>query len=167
MTEPSHSSWRSTNGKYAVTIGWDCFEAMLRLARRHHPNEIGTSLVGSYSDDGHGAFVAGLAPVSDDSHGARTTFHRGVAGLRRFFEKLFTASKGRSHYIGEWHSHPGGAPVPSSTDEANTLEIANDPRAQCGECILVIVALQRNKAVLGVYIFSRGRGRTALIRVGE
>lgn len=162
MSAQVHSSWSSPDGAYVVTIGNECFDAMVRLARKHVPVEIGTPLVGSYSDDGRQAHMSALAPVSADSHGARTTFHRGVAGLRRYFRELFKSSRGRSHYVGEWHSHPGGAPFPSPTDETNMLEIANDPKAECAECILLILGLDEAGTDLAVYVFSRARGRVDL-----
>ncbi len=161
-----HSVWRSNDGAYTVTIGRACFGAMLQLAKEHAPTEVGTPLVGSYSDDGHLAHVQSLAPVTHDSQGGRTTFLRGVAGLRDFFRKVFKRSGGMRHYVGEWHSHPGGTPFPSGTDEVNTLEIARDPSAHCPECILVILAFADQDADLGVYVFSRTRGRIVLGRVG-
>lgn len=163
MTGAMDGTWRSADGKYTVTILRACFDDMLRLARSQAPVEVGTSLVGSYSDDGHHAEVQSLAPVSQDSRGARATFHRGVAGLRRFFRELFATSRGRTHYVGEWHSHPGGAPFPSGTDEVNTLEITHDPKSMCPECILIILALRDDIPDLGVFVFSRVRGRIDLV----
>lgn len=163
-TPIAHGTWRSNDGVYTVTIERTCFEAMLRLARERMPVEVGTSLVGSYSDDGHRAQVQSLAPVTSDSRGGRTSFQRGVTGLRDFFRKVFKRSGGTTHYVGEWHSHPGGAPSPSRTDEANTMEIARDPDARCPECILVILALTDTDADLGVFVFSRTRGKIVLRR---
>lgn len=162
MTSDLHGTWRSPDGKYTVSISSEAFEDMVRLAREQAPVETGTALVGSYSDDGHQAVVTALAPMSADSRGERFRFHRGVAGLRRFLSRVFNSSGGRTHYVGEWHSHPGGAPVPSATDEENAMEIAVDPKAQCAECIFVILGLRGQTAELGIYVFSRTRGRVDL-----
>jgi integrative and conjugative element protein (TIGR02256 family) len=132
---------------------------MRRLAATHHPNEVGTSLVGTYSDDGHRATVTALAPLTNDSRGARSTFYRGASGLGQFFRGLFTSSKGLAHYVGEWHSHPGGVPTPSGTDDANMFAIASAAEAKCPECILMIVATNGDRAELGVFVYSRTRGR--------
>lgn len=163
VTTELHGTWRSPDGECTVSISRPVFEDMLRLARERSPMETGTALMGSYSDDGHDAVVTELAPLSADSRGERFTFHRGVAGLRRFLGRVFRKSGGRTHYVGEWHSHPGGSPVPSGTDEANTFEIANDPKAMCGECILVILALHDDGPDVGVFVFSRVRGRIDLV----
>lgn len=162
MNGELHGTWRSKNGEYNVSISRRVFGDMVRLARGHAPKEIGTALVGSYADNGHEALVTQLAPVTADSRSGRFTFHRGVAGLRRFLRHVFLASQGRTHYVGEWHSHVGGAPIPSLTDEENMMEIAGAPNARCPECILIILGLNGDAVDLGVYVFSRTRGRIAL-----
>lgn len=139
---------------------------MRRLAASHFPNEVGTSIVGSYSDDGNHAVLESLAPVTSDSRGARTSFYRGGSGLLEFFRSIFSSSRGRKHYVGEWHSHPGGQPWPSGTDDSNMLGIARDLTAKCPECILVIVAEHKEAAAeFGVFVYSRTRGRVILSRV--
>lgn len=165
MKNDPHGTWCSPDGKYRVSLSKHAFDDMLRLARKHAPSEIGTALVGSYSDSGDEALVEELAPVSADSRSGRFTFHRGVAGLRQFLRRVFTASAGRTHYVGEWHSHVGGAPIPSPTDEQNMMQIASDPKAQCPECLLVIFGLNDPAVDLGVYVFSQKRGRIDLQRI--
>lgn len=167
MTATEHSVWQSSDGDYTVVVERHCFEEMVRLARRHFPNEVGTALVGSYSDDGHVARITGLAPVTADSRGARTAFERGVRGLRDFLARLFRRSGGLEHYVGEWHSHPGGSAFPSSTDERNTMGVARDAGAQCAECILLIVAVDPDHADVGAWVFSRERGRVDLARLPD
>lgn len=162
---PPHGTWRSADGKYVVCVSARAYKDMLRLARKHAPVEAGTALVGTYSDDGHIATVAGLAPMTPDSRGSRFSFHRGVSGLGGFLRRLFRLSGGRTHYVGEWHSHVGGPPVPSPTDEQNMMEIAGDPRARCPECICVILGLNDDKGELAIYVFSAAPGRIDLVRL--
>jgi integrative and conjugative element protein (TIGR02256 family) len=162
MKESIHSVWRPPDGEYTVTIERPCFDAMQRLAREHYPREVGTSLVGGYSDDGYRAWVTGLAPLTPDSRGTRNTFYRGALGLREFFRGLFTSSRGRTHYVGDWHSHPDGPALPSPTDDHNALSIARDSKAQCPECLLVILGGNSTAPDLGVFVYSRKRGRIVL-----
>lgn len=168
VTDPVHSVWRSPCGRYTVALKKDCFDEMRQIARQYYPDEVGTALVGSYSDDGRQATVTALAPLTADSLGTRNGFRRGVQGLLGFFQRVFRSSSGREHYVGEWHSHPGGKPVPSGTDDANSLAIARDPSARCAECVLIIVALACGRdgdAVdTGVFVYSRTRGRVVLAR---
>lgn len=159
--------WRSESSKYSVRLEDAFLAEATRLAREHFPNEVGTPLVGQYTDDGKEALVTAVGPVSRDSRGTRFGFTRGVLGLRRFFNRIFRRSRGRVHYVGEWHSHPGGGSTPSGTDDANMIAIAQDVRARCPECVLVIVAVDAARVSTGVYVYSRSHGRTALALAKE
>lgn len=156
--------WVSSCGRYTVTISDACLRDMLSLAQQHTPDEVGTSLLGTYSTDGFCASVLGSAPLTSDSRGGRFTFSRGIDGLTRFFLNLFKRTRGRKHYVGEWHSHPGGSVVPSRTDNRNQSAIAKDKKTNCPECILIIVGGDyTSQASLGVYVYSRKEGRIDLV----
>jgi integrative and conjugative element protein (TIGR02256 family) len=154
--------WRSACGRYTVRLANVFVDAATRTARYHYPSEVGAPLVGTYSDDGREAQVSEVGPLPRDSRASRFAFERGVHGLRDFFGRVFKRTRGLSHYVGEWHSHPEGAPVPSATDDAAMLAIARDPQARCPECVLVLVALRGTIANTGVYVYSRERGRVDL-----
>src|SRR5687768_16263392 len=98
-------TWRSSCGTYTVILEQRFCDESLCLAGQYHPNEVGTSLVGFYADDGWQATVNAAAPLTADSTGGGWWFVRGKRGLRAFFADLFRKSDGRSHYVGEWHSH--------------------------------------------------------------
>lgn len=141
---------------------------MTDMAQTHYPNEVGTSLVGYYSNDGFEASILGLAPLSSDSKGSRTSFYRGTAGLRKFFAKLYQICSGKRYYVGEWHSHPDATPIPSGKDNRNQLEIAEDIETDCPECILVIIGGPfSNFNELGVFVYSRKRGKVILSPVSD
>lgn len=70
-------------------------------------------------------------------------------------------SKGDRYYVGEWHSHPGGSPSPSPTDDQNIFDVAMDPKENCPECILIIIS-PGVEVRIGVYIYSRLHGKTTL-----
>lgn len=155
-------TWVSRCGTYTVLIEDRFVDEALTLAKDHYPREVGTSLVGTYSDDGWDATVLHAAPLTTDSKAGRSWFQRGVRGLKTYFSAVFAKSSGVTHYVGEWHSHPDGAPIPSPTDDANMMEIVNDPETRCPECILVIVGYRSARARLGVYIYSAVRRRVDL-----
>ena len=138
---------------------------MIRIARRHYPNEVGSSLIGFYSNDGFQAYVLDMAPVSVDSKGTPTSFFRGTKGLRSFYNNLRRKFSGGRHYVGEWHSHPDSMPNPSITDDATQLDIARDINTACPESILVIIGgTLSDYNDLGVCVYSRERGRFTLCR---
>ena len=136
---------------------------MTSIAQEHYPNEVGSSLVGFYSNDGFHAYVLDITPVSSDSRGTPTSFFRGTVGLRSFYGKLRRKFSGERHYVGEWHSHPGSTPKPSVTDDTTQLAIARDINTACPECVLVIIGgtLSAYDDV-GVCVYSRERGRVVL-----
>lgn len=155
--------WRSRCGQYSVWLRKQCLTDMLRTARNHAPKEIGSSLFGTYSSDGRRALVFGSTPVPPDSRGTQTSFLRGIVGLVDFFRDLFARSRGRRHYVGEWHSHPDAPPQPSSIDWAGQRELARDPAMQCSECILIILGGNLSqKPQIAVYVYSRDKGRIVL-----
>lgn len=155
--------WQSKDGLYRVQILRRCFLKMERMATQYYPNEIGTSLVGQYSSDGHEAIVVGISPVPPDSQSGPFTFTRGIKGLRNYFLRVYRRFQGRRHRVGEWHSHPGSAAVASQLDDKYQMSIAKNKREKCPEAILIIIGGDRDSAAeLGVYVYSRTRGKVAL-----
>jgi len=69
MKTPILNMWRSLGGQYSVDLNQDWVNVVIRLAREHYPEEVGTVLVGSYSDDGVRARLTRPAPVTGDSRG--------------------------------------------------------------------------------------------------
>jgi len=133
------------------------------MARSHYPCEVGTSLVGCYSNDGFDATVLAMAPLSSDSKGSATSFYRGVKGLRGFFASLRRMYLGKRYYVGEWHSHPDASPIPSGSDDEDISAIASDTQVNCPECILVILGGNPYEVPeLRVFVYSRKQGRIDL-----
>ena len=168
LTDKSSLKWRSDCEQYTVLISESCLSKIAKVAQAHYPNEVGTSLVGCYSDNGFEASVLDLAPLSSDSKGTRTSFYRGIAGLQKFFAKLQEIFSDKRYYVGEWHSHPNAAPIPSGTDDRNHSAIARDTKTNCPECILVIIGgFLANFNELGVFVYSKKRGKIVLSPVSD
>lgn len=147
-------TWQSRDRRYTVCISDEAIQGIDKMARSAAPLETGTPLVGEYSDNQSTAYVLAIGPLTPDSQGQRSTFRRGVSGLNEFFSSIFKKSRGRRHYVGEWHSHPGGAPFPSSTDDQNMFDIASDPKNRCPECILIIASVDADGVAVRVYVYS-------------
>lgn len=160
--------WQSKCGRYSVSISAACMAKTLQTARAHYPHEVGTSLVGHYSKDGFDAYVMDTAPLTPDSRGSPRFFHRGIGGLRRFYVRLRRRHRGKRHYVGEWHSHPGKPPIPSAIDDQSQASISASTETNCPESILVIVGgALLEEPELGVYVYSRRRGRVDLARLSS
>lgn len=159
----TRARWTSVDRACVVEIAPVVLSAITRMADDAHPEEIGSSLYGSYSDDQWLARVEGIAPVPADSARGRFHFRRGVDGLTVFFRRLFARTRGESFYVGEFHSHPGGAASPSAQDDAAQFAIAGDPRCQCEAPVLVIVGGVPGARELGVFVHPRYGRRFALL----
>ena len=155
--------WRSLCGTYTVRLRPKCLFEMMALAGKFLPNEVGTSLVGSYVADGHWATILSLAPLPPDSRYYPTRFERGKVGQRQFFMALRKKQNGLRFYVGEWHSHPRSAPRPSPQDDFTMASIAANFKTDCAEAILIILGGEypRNPW-LSIQVQSRKRGRVVL-----
>lgn len=145
--------WQSDCGTYRVRVLRRCFRQMQRLAVNHAPIEVGTTVAGRYSTDGHHAVLSSIGPVTPDSSGTRSNFIRGVVGLKDWFTQVRRRFKGQRYRVGEWHSHPDALPIPSDVDDESQTELAKDKREKLPEAILVIVGGDlRNAPELGVFV---------------
>lgn len=165
LSDNLYLKWKSKCGRYTVLISHSCFKKMLEMTKIHYPKEVGSSLVGCYSDNGFDSCVLDMAPLCPDSKSSTTFFYRGIKGLRKFYIKLWQSYMGEIYYVGEWHNHPNGIPIPSNTDDISQTAVAADNRVNCPENILVIVGgnlpCDQN---LGVFVYSRRLGRIDLFQ---
>jgi hypothetical protein len=65
-----------------------------------------------------------------------------VGRMLLFFERT-NHEYTRFNYIGEWHSHPLFAPVPSDPDDASMRAIVQDPEIGANFVVLLIVKLDQ------------------------
>jgi hypothetical protein len=66
-------------------------------------------------------------PQSQDSHGSRTGFERGVVGVLDEVSRFVESSMHQLRYVGEWHSHPRlSSAWPSATDLSQLVWLDNE-----------------------------------------
>lgn len=168
MSSDAPLQWQSDCGRYTVHLDEKLLTKISDIACENLPNEVGSSLSGYYTEDGFDAFVVDTAPVPPDSRGSRTTFERGIEGLKGFFSSM-TRNRGTSqYYVGEWHCHPTGGARPSSTDIKSGMDIAYDKGAPCEEIISVILGnVGSSTPDLSVSVYSASNGAITLSRVHD
>ena len=104
------------------------------------PNETGGVLIGYFDVPRKSVYVVDALPAPTDSAEHKTAFVRGFAGLREELEVIEDRSGGQVNYIGEWHSHPDGAGVRPSADDAVLLaSIADEMRMDGWPGVMMIV----------------------------
>ena len=132
------SQYFTADHKYGLTFNDTVIMQMIELASRSGCNETGGIIVGHYTHDLTMAVVTRLSSQSTDSKSGTTWFFRGVQQLHNWLKRLWQENP-RHYYLGEWHSHPGGAPIPSVEDIRQMNEIAVNEDYQCREPILIII----------------------------
>jgi len=98
--------------------------------------ETGGILVGYYTPTFDCAVVTALGGPPEDSIRRPRLFERGTIGIQRWISHLWREQ--RHFYLGEWHFHPGGAPVPSPDDREQMQRLSKDKKLKCPEPILLI-----------------------------
>lgn len=138
-----------------ISIEQSLIDTLVLYGRNHYPNEFGGVLVGYYSDDKRTVnIIDSILPI--DFKSSKTTFERGVEGLREALEDYYDQSLSLV-YIGEWHTHPNVDPNPSITDVAAMDTIANDEDVAITNPILLIITVGTDFFKLGLYFYNKGK----------
>ena len=98
--------------------------------------ETGGILIGTYSDDGLLARICRAVGPPKGSEATPNRFVRSESGLAGILKQHWDEHE---YYLGEWHSHPMGAGVPSHQDKRQMLTISTDAAYCCPKPILVVV----------------------------
>lgn len=108
-----------------VSISLSAVAAMRALREKAAPNETGGVLLGSYDLSRSVLHILDALPAPPDSRQTPTYFIRGAKDLKPRVDGINLRSAGAIHYVGEWHSHPAGAPArPSDDDEGVFAHLA-------------------------------------------
>jgi integrative and conjugative element protein (TIGR02256 family) len=128
---------------------------ILRHCQESSPRETGGILVGRYSAAQDCALVDNVTGAPEDSQRGRTWFVRGVRGLQTKLDLLWRRNEG--YYLGEWHFHPFGSPIPSSVDVEQLQKIARSRFYRCPEPVLMILGGDpANFWTIQAFLFQRG-----------
>ena len=149
--------FKTEDGRFSVVIEDGLLEYLCELCAEAVPLETGGILIGSYTEGGNTASVTRVEGPPSDSKGERNRFYRGTNGLQDLMEALW---KSGEHYLGEWHSHPGGLPKPSRSDLEQMKAISEDHEAHCPEPILVVIS---EAGCVAVRVFPIGEPEVQLL----
>lgn len=142
----------------SATVEVRLTDAALRLIEKEAlastDKETGGILIGRYEGDGNVAVVTAATERPADSNAGRAWFQRGISGLTA---KLRARWVHGEYYLGEWHSHPGGAPDPSNNDIREMRSIAIDTSYRCPKPIMVIAGTSGQSMRISVSVLENGR----------
>lgn len=77
-------------------------------------------------------------PPPDSSHSA-SGFMCGVQGTAELASEKAKRTSELVHFLGMWHTHPGGMPLPSATDLRGIEQLVQATRAPRGKSLMMIV----------------------------
>lgn len=110
---------------------------ILRAAATCKPQETGGLLLGRrLADTIHISHVIGGGPGAIST---TTSFVPDRDWQYDRIDELFQETRGRIEYLGDWHTHPGGNPLPSRTDRALLRSTARNPACRCPMPVMIIV----------------------------
>lgn len=123
---------------------------------KSNPKETGGLLIGHYTTSLDCAIVTKISGPPDDSEAGRTWFKRGTKGLTAMLSKYW---KKGDYYLGEWHVHPGGSPIPSDIDRSQMNRIIQTKNFECEEPVLILVGGTPTDYKLRILVYRAGANR--------
>ena len=134
----------------SIVIDNTLVDKLCRLGSDHYPKEYGGLLVGRYINDNKEVIIEQTV-LPKKFKSSAFSFERGVEGLRETLRGFFNESPSLI-YVGEWHTHPDGKPIPSSTDSSALRTIAAHHKVSIENPLLLIIAVGRNAYEFGFYV---------------
>lgn len=151
----------SDDRRFGLRICSSDLSTLLTICSDSGSMEVGGILVGSYTVKHDCAVTSGISGAPSDSRSGPTWFHRGVRGLQEWLDRCWHVL--RHYYLGEWHYHPHGSPLPSQSDVFQLERIADSAVYRCPEPLLLIVGGDPLVGwTIGTYVFPRGERRIRL-----
>lgn len=109
---------------------------------QYYPSEFGGLLVGHYAEDKKTVFIKDTI-LPQDFNTSKMSFKRGVKGMKQKLEEYYSQNPSLI-YIGEWHTHPNGKPLPSKMDMIAMDSICKYKEVLILNPILLILSLDDN-----------------------
>ncbi|WP_077961226.1 Mov34/MPN/PAD-1 family protein [Ensifer adhaerens] len=154
MAEKIVVAFEANGAAVEVRLTEDALRLIRKEALASIDKETGGILIGRYESDGNLAVVTAATESPGDSSSGRAWFQRGMKGLTA---KLRARWPHGEYYLGEWHSHPGGAPDPSSDDIRGMRSISIDISYKCPKPIMIIAGTSGTSIRISVSVLENGR----------
>jgi integrative and conjugative element protein (TIGR02256 family) len=117
-------------------------------------HETGGVLFGELSDACRIVWVSEALGPPPDSESSPQGFVCGVLGVAEANQEKRLRSRQSVGYVGLWHTHPGGPPLPSVTDLDGMRRIILSTAARRSRALMLIVGGASARPVAGAYVFS-------------
>lgn len=121
-----------------IWIAESCLVIMHQLAGEKFPLETGGMLIGYIASTGEPVVTSIIGPGPNAKH-RRFKFTPDGLYHQAMLEAHFHETEGRETYLGDWHTHPKVAPIPSYLDKCTLARIAKEPRSQISRPVMIIL----------------------------
>ncbi|MCB1058330.1 MAG: Mov34/MPN/PAD-1 family protein [Acidobacteria bacterium] len=157
----------SKDGRFGCRLGSTCLRRLELERQAAWPRETGGILLGFYNASLDLATITMVEPAPPDSRSGKFSFARGIHGLALTISRAWSSKTIRKrYYLGEWHTHPDGPPVPSPQDIYQMKAVAQDPGYHCPEPLLIILGGSRSRLTPGVFVFPGALEMVELYKAG-
>jgi predicted acylesterase/phospholipase RssA/predicted ThiF/HesA family dinucleotide-utilizing enzyme/proteasome lid subunit RPN8/RPN11 len=149
----SHKGYelRITPGAWGQMLAW-----MSQRERLDGPEvETGGLLFGKREDTLRTIWVTEVIGPPPDSSASSGHFLCGVIGVVEAHEQRKRLTRGEVQYVGSWHTHPCGLPLPSRTDVGAMAQILAEGALPPRSHLMLIVGGQNDNPLLGGFVFER------------
>jgi len=121
-------------------LSLEALDEIVEAANCHYPNETGGVLMGWWVPDTPQVFIKSVIGPGPDAIHAVHNFYPDNEWQTDRIAETYTASGRRTTYLGDWHTHPGGQPIPSRLDKRTLRTISEEPEALCPAPLMIITA---------------------------
>jgi integrative and conjugative element protein (TIGR02256 family) len=123
---------------------------LLAEASRKSPLETGGVLLG-YQAEGDATVVTIVVGPGPNARHSKAAYCPDHEYQEQEIAKIYAASGRRTTYVGDWHSHPGGALYLSRTDVRTVRTISRHENARLAKPIMIVAANGRPEWDIGAW----------------
>lgn len=125
------------------------------IGLKHCPKEYGGFLLGYYANDFKTLTITDIL-LPNKYKSTSVCFERKSTGLEETFIKFYNKTPSQ-YYVGEWHTHPNGQPLPSMLDEITIKGIAQNKTIAINNPVMLIIGYNQNKTNSSFYVLSKNK----------
>jgi integrative and conjugative element protein (TIGR02256 family) len=134
----------------SITIEETLLHKLTAIGKKHYPNEFGGFLIGNYSDNSRCLNITDTI-LPSKYKASKSRFQRNSSGIEKELRAYYNENP-KKYYIGEWHTHPDGQPIPSKTDIMAIETILQQKEASIQKPVLLIIAYSKKSVEAEFYV---------------
>lgn len=136
-------------------LAWTEMQRWIKKGQRRRGRlvETGGLLLGERDAAAKVIWVSEATGPPPDSRFSEDRFICGRVGTRELCERRRKESEGAVQFVGMWHSHPDGPPLPSDVDLNGMAKLMNNVQGGARSPLLLIVGYAAGEPELGAHVF--------------